>query len=213
MSLRHAFVLSGLATLGACATTGSQVLLNAQPVLTSTEVTRPVDDLREQARSLAKAWLCLQAKLVYADYAESVRESDPRRARGALSAAAQCVEDSQLRAVVDGILIHHDAHAVDIADHAAASGPTSPWMDYYRAVALAGMKRTDDAVAAFKRAEQRLIDDPRGRSIAIYGRARALDDANRCVAAIAAYKEYSAFVRAMDSKSAEIALRVAADCR
>jgi hypothetical protein len=121
-------------------------------------------------------------------------------------------DDTALRAVVDGILFHNDAEAVAAADRAAESGPTSPWVDYYRAVALADLKRTGDAVSAFEAAERRFPDNAWARSIAIYGRARALDDAHRCADAVTGYREYADAMRTTDPWSADLALRIGAEC-
>lgn len=129
-----------------------------------------------------------------------------------LGLGVDSAEDAPLRAVVDGILFHDDAEAVAAADRAAEAGPTSPWVDYYRAVALADLKRTGDAVSAFEGAERRFPDNAWARSIAIYGRARALDDGHRCADAVAAYKEYADAVRGTDPWSADMALRIGAQC-
>jgi hypothetical protein len=123
------------------------------------------------------------------------------------------VDDPALRAVVKDVSFHFDAEAVEVADYALASGSTNPWMDYYRAVALADLHRTNDAVEGFKKAELQFDHGVRERSISIYGRARALNDAYRCKEAAGAYQDYADFVRPTDPRSADMALRIAADCK
>ena len=145
-----------------------------------------------------------------------VRQTDPASAQMALSYASLCTEhtvpDPALDTVVADVFSHNDADAVAVADRAALAGKTSPWMDYNRAVALADMRRTQEAVEGFKKAEQRFTDS-RGRGIAIYGRARALHDAYRCGEAKRAYEEYAALVRPNDPASADMALEYSTQCQ
>jgi hypothetical protein len=212
MNARSAFLVCILASLGGgCATASpppqSSTTLTAAPIIPASL------NLLMGARALEHAGRCPQAKVVYARYAETVQPIDPRGAEQALAAAARCVADTDLRAVTRDIALHDDPSAVAAADQAASSGTTSPWLDYYRAVALADMGHTDEAVAAYRTAEQRLATDRWARSIAIYGRARALDDASRCAEASQAYEEYSDAVRPVDPRAADVALKVAAGCR
>lgn len=103
--------------------------------------------------------------------------------------------------------------AVQLADQAIASDPRDPWPHYDKASALVQMGKTDEAVANFRVAEQRFANVDRwGQSISIYGRAHAFSEGNRCDEARASYREYAAFVQKVDPKSAEMALRYAADC-
>jgi tetratricopeptide (TPR) repeat protein len=55
--------------------------------------------------------------------------------------------------------------------------------------------------------------NPKGTSIAIYGRARALTEAGRCAAARVAYEEYAQLVGGVDPVAAERARAYANDCR
>ena len=170
-----------------------------------------------RANALERVGRCDEASAAYSEYATFVRTSDPGSADMALSYAAGCkersVENPALDAVVARILSHQDAAAVAAADRAASSENTSPWLDYYRATALAGLGRTNDAVDAFKTSERRFADNAWARSISIYGRARALNDAQRCSEARLAYAEYAAFVRPSDPRSADMALAYATQCR
>jgi len=98
---------------------------------------------------------------------------------------------------------------------APSTAPTGAWLDYERAAAFSGLRRTDEAVEVFKRAELRFRDagDDAGHSVAIWGRARALYQAGRCAEARSAYEEYAAFVRQADPGAAEMALATSDTCR
>lgn len=107
--------------------------------------------------------------------------------------------------------------ALQLADRAVSLAPENPWAHYDRAIALRQLERTAEAVAAFREAEARFgfEDDAEGRwgkSIAIYGRARALDDAGTCDAARAAYHEFAAFVESWNPRAAEMARSYAQHC-
>jgi tetratricopeptide (TPR) repeat protein len=104
--------------------------------------------------------------------------------------------------------------ALLMASRAVQQQPEDGRARYQRAVALAGLGETDDAVNAFREAESRFSTaDLFGRSIAVYGRARAFDQAGRCEDARKTYREYAALVRAADPAGAELALRYARSCR
>jgi tetratricopeptide (TPR) repeat protein len=104
--------------------------------------------------------------------------------------------------------------ALKLAERAIAADPRDPWGHYDKGAALGRIGKTDDALAAFARAEERFaVSDLWGRSVAIYGRAHALDEANRCGEARAEYNRYAAFVRERDPKSADMATRYATDCK
>jgi hypothetical protein len=214
MNPRSAFLMCIFASLGgACTTASGPPRSQWSTTLTAAEIPDGSKGLLAGARALEQTGHCPRAKVVYARYAEAVRLVDRNAADQALAAAAACSVDEDLRAVTLDIALHDDPGAVAAADQAASAGATSPWLDYYRAVALADMRHTEEAVAAFRTAEQRLGNDFRARSIAIYGRARALDDASRCTDASRAYEEYGNAVRASDPAAAEVARKVSAHCR
>jgi len=103
--------------------------------------------------------------------------------------------------------------AVQLADEAMAKEPRDPWPYYDKASALAQMGRTNEAVAYFQQAEKRFANVDRwGQSVAIYGRAHALNEARRCDEARVAYREYAALVDKSDPASAEMARRYADEC-
>jgi hypothetical protein len=88
--------------------------------------------------------------------------------------------------------------ALSLADAAVSEAPDQPWPRYHRALALKSLGETDEAVTAYREAEERFpIGDPRGRQLAIYGRARALDDAGRCDEAKAAYDDHDSFLASL----------------
>jgi tetratricopeptide (TPR) repeat protein len=101
--------------------------------------------------------------------------------------------------------------ALAASERALALAPEDPKAHYEHAAALAGVGRTDEAVAEFSRVEKTMGDAAWSR-LALYGRARALDDAGRCKDARAAYEAYAARVRATDPTSAEIARACARAC-
>ena len=104
--------------------------------------------------------------------------------------------------------------ALALADRAVAISPTSALAHYDRAVALQQLGRADAAVEDYREAERRFgLSEVKGKSIAIYGRARALADAGRCAEAHVAYQEYADFVRFFDPRAADLALEYAKNCR
>lgn len=89
------------------------------------------------------------------------------------------------------------------------------WLDYDRAAALTGLRRTDEAVEVFERAEERFRagNDEDGRTKAVWGRARALAEAGRCAEARLAFDDYRQLVRLEDPRGAEMAAAESAACR
>jgi Flp pilus assembly protein TadD len=124
--------------------------------------------------------------------------------------------DPAAASVVDALAAHDYGHALELADQALTSATASPWLQYDRAEALAGLGRTDAAVEAFYEAEQRFrveTADRAGESAAMWGRARALAEAGRCPQARAAFDEYAALVRESDRPAADMAVARAVECR
>ncbi len=128
--------------------------------------------------------------------------------------------DPGLSAVVMAVALHRDTQAVAVADRILALSPEpSPWLawiEYYRAVALTDLRQTDAAVGAYEKAAARFAEhgaNAWGRSIALYGKARALNDAYRCVEARKAYADYADFVRAKHPHDAAMAVAHAGDCK
>jgi hypothetical protein len=164
---------------------------------------------------------CNEAGAAYDEYAALVRPFDPSAADMALRIKGLCYApatvDPSVAAVSVALVAGEDAKALLVADVDLSRGePASPWLTYDRAVALARLGRTDEAVATFRAAEGAFGGDEqlgRGRLLAVYGRARALVDAYRCKDARAAYEEYAGLVRATDSGEARRMTVYADDCR
>lgn len=104
--------------------------------------------------------------------------------------------------------------ALKLAERAISANPRDPWAYYDKAMALARIGQLDRALDAFGDAEQRYSATDRwGKSIAIYGRAHALSEAGRCDEARKAFRAYVSLIREQDLKSANMAVKYAADCR
>ncbi|MGO8996240.1 MAG: tetratricopeptide repeat protein [Polyangiaceae bacterium] len=164
-----------------------------------------------RAHALASVGRCREAKTAYEEYASFVRSDSPAKAEMALRYAGDCIEmlvsDPMTEAVAVAVVAGDYARAVSLSPEGG-----NAWLDYDRAVAFAALRRTDDAVASFRSAE-REFGDLQERSIAVYGRARALNDALRCTEARQAYDEYAALVGATNPRDAEMAQTYARDCR
>lgn len=166
-----------------------------------------------RARALNDMGRCAEAKTVYGQFAVYVRQSDPNAADMALAYAEDCrvpttpVGDDAMTKMTTAIITGRDADALALAKGVGPTVRDSGWVDYNRAIALARQSHTDEAVAAYRAAEQRFAQgDPHAQSLAVYGRARALDNAGRCAEATRAYQEYAAMVRASDPKEADLAV-------
>jgi len=104
--------------------------------------------------------------------------------------------------------------ALVLADQALAADPRNPWAYYNRAAALSRLGQIDEALQSFRAAEQMFSPADRwARSLALYGRAHALDEAGRCPEARIAYAEYAGFVQKDDPRAADMARRYASTCK
>src|SRR5258708_10354040 len=123
-------------------------------------------------------------------------------------------EPSPSTIVASEVIAGHYVAAILAADNALAREPGNPWLHYNRATALGHLLRTAEAVAAFDRADALFNSEQNvwGRSISMYGKARAFDEANRCADASRAYQDYAAFERTYDAASAEQAQKLARAC-
>lgn len=112
-------------------------------------------------------------------------------------------------------LVRRDYARVLALSESPSDAPTGAWLDYDRGAALTGAGRTDDAVEVFKRAASRFesAGDELGQSVAIWGGARALDEAGRCPEARKAYREFETFARQRDGHAADMAAAYAETCR
>ena len=108
----------------------------------------------------------------------------------------------------------NDAEALRLADSAISTNPNDGWGYYDRAEALQTLKRTDEAVTTYREAQRRFAssNESWGKSVSIYGEARAFAQAGRCADARDAYERYATFVQTGDPNSAQLARRYANDC-
>lgn len=99
------------------------------------------------------------------------------------------------------------------ADVAVELAPNNAWARYNRAVALHHLGRSEDAVSAYREAESRFGKDTWGKTLAIYGRARARGDIGRCDEAKRAYEEFAWLTRPTDPAAADMAMGYAQQCQ
>jgi tetratricopeptide (TPR) repeat protein len=173
-----------------------------------------------RARALNDIGRCDEAKAAYKEYAGYVGSFDPPAANLALIYANDCrvpeapIGDLAMTELTQAIVLGRYEAALSQADRVTGPAKESGWVDYNRAVALANLGRTNEAVTSYRLAENRFVPwDWFGRSIAIYGRARALDMANRCKEAKVAYTEYANLVRPRRTEDADAALVRADACQ
>ncbi|MBX3193427.1 MAG: hypothetical protein KF819_40975 [Labilithrix sp.] len=171
-----------------------------------------------RARALDDVGRCDEAKMAYDDFARFMSLSDPAAAAMARAYANECrpvepvASDPAMTELVTGVMTRNYAGALEASERVGESARGSGWVDYNRAVALAGLDRIDEAVAAYRAAEGRFAAEPSAKAVAIYGRARALDGERRCVEAKKAYAEYAELVRGASPDDAAMAEKIARAC-
>jgi tetratricopeptide (TPR) repeat protein len=172
-----------------------------------------------RARALADVGRCVEARAAYREYASFVAPTDRAGADAARAYAEGCREgqsappDLTVSAMSGAIVASDPKKALELASRAPPASIANPWFHYDRAVALADLGRTDDAVRAYEEAERRFPAESTGRRDAVYGRARALDAAGRCDEAAAAYASYAGIVRPSSPTDAEAALAMSRACK
>jgi tetratricopeptide (TPR) repeat protein len=173
-----------------------------------------------RARALDDVGRCDDAARAYEQYASFVRSVDPPSAERALAYSKTCrparpvIGDDAMSEMVTAIVGGDFAGALGHADHVGVAARDSGWLDYNRAIALAGLSRTDEAVSAYRAAEDRFgTVAPHGREIALYGRARALADAGRCNEARHVFEDYAELVRKTAPEDVRMAARSARSCK
>ena len=89
------------------------------------------------------------------------------------------------------------------------------WSRYQEAVGLQKQGRTDAALSSYRDAESYFSKsgDKHGSSVAIYGRAHALDEAGRCDEAREAYHQYADLMKPTNPHAAELAIGYAHECQ
>ncbi len=114
---------------------------------------------------------------------------------------------------VEALLHGHTQRAIDLSTEAIAREPSNGWAYYARANALSSLGKTESAVEDYDSAIALSGKDVWGRSVAIYGRARALDAADRCAEATQSYQEYARLVAPFEPKLAANARQYSGYCK
>jgi tetratricopeptide (TPR) repeat protein len=111
----------------------------------------------------------------------------------AASGVALAAPSAKLTTASTKALMRGDTgRALTLANRAIAANPRDPWAYYSQGVAFSTFGRTDAAVRSFAQARDLFGErHPRGRLLAIYGIARAFDNAGRCSEAHSAYLHYA----------------------
>jgi len=175
-----------------------------------------------RARALDDMGQCDEAKRAYDQYAALVRSKDPAGAEMAVAYGKACrvsppppsPEGSILTELTRTLADGDHEQVLEIERKIPRSATASPWVDYNLGAALLGLGRTDEAIAAFSRAE-RAFDgrDPWAHSVAIFGRARALESAGRCREAEQTIEEYARVVGARDPGAVRVATAYTSRCQ
>lgn len=174
-----------------------------------------------RARALDDVGRCDEAKGAYEEFASLTRPTDPGAADMAVAYGQQCRArqpapgpDSQVVADMTSALVAGNYKQVlELKEKVPATPVPNPWVEYDVASALAGLGKTDEAVAAFGRAESAFGDlDPWGRSVAVWGRARALALGGRCQEARQAFDAYIKTVGSSDPASVRLAETYSKQC-
>ncbi|MBX3198346.1 MAG: tetratricopeptide repeat protein [Labilithrix sp.] len=174
-----------------------------------------------RARVLDDVGRCDEAKRAYEQFASLVRPSDARAADMALGYASQCrataappsVEAPLVTEMTSALRSGNYSRVLELKDQLPPAAGPNPWVDYNAGAAFAGLGKTDEAIAAFERAERQFGEGDRwGRSVSIWGRARALDGAGRCAEAARAVEDYARVVGGSDPSTLRIATSYAGSC-
>jgi Flp pilus assembly protein TadD len=149
-----------------------------------------------RARVFADAGRYSEAHGAYDDFARMVRSFDPQGADLAIAYGKDCRSheaapaDPVVAEATSALMRGDYTHVISAAETVRGEA-RSPWLDYDEGRALAALGRTDEAVRMLRRAELGFVGDRWAESVAIWGRALALDEAGRCDDARRAYDEYA----------------------
>lgn len=104
--------------------------------------------------------------------------------------------------------------ATETAERAAQQDPSNPWAYYVKGQALVAQGRGQQAIEDLDEAAAkfRARRDLWGRSVALWGKARALQMTGQCEPARQAYQDYAELVQRASPKDANRARRVASQC-
>ena len=173
-----------------------------------------------RARALDLAGRCAEAYDAYHKYADFVSVSDPQSAKAAVSVAETCqqvpADDAALTGVTVALRENDYERALALVERIQPTSRLSDaWRSYDLGVALTGLRRTSEALAAFETAEQRFDqagESARGAPLVQWSKARAFSEAGRCDDARRSYSAFARLVRPSDPKSADMAVDAAKDC-
>ncbi|HEX8792048.1 MAG TPA: hypothetical protein VF765_13930 [Polyangiaceae bacterium] len=173
-----------------------------------------------RARALDLAGRCTEAQDVYHQYADFVAGREPASAQAALTVAATCrqvpADDAALTAVGVALRDGDYTRALSLSERIVPSSRLGDaWRAYDRGQALAGLHRTDEALASLETAEQRFADageGERGRPLVAWSKGRALVAAGRCAEARRAFDGYARLVQERDPEGAAMAVDAARNC-
>jgi tetratricopeptide (TPR) repeat protein len=171
-----------------------------------------------RARVLESAGRCGEARAEYERYARLVEASDPASATMARSYGAACKTPTapapELTAIDEALMRGDAVTALALASEALRGTWKSAERAYFdeaRGMALVGLGRTKEALAAFERAAQE-VQDASGSEVigarALWNEGRAFREAAMCDQARKAWERYAAAVPA----EAEMAERYAREC-
>jgi len=120
---------------------------------------------------------------------------------------------SSVTAAAEALSKGDTLEALTRADEALRADPKNAWAHYNRAAALAGLNRTDEAVAAYDQAAGAFAaTDKRGKSLALWGKAHLLYRTGKCTQAREAFDAYTKFVGSSDPQATELASHRATTC-
>lgn len=106
----------------------------------------------------------------------------------------------------------HDK-ALQLANEAIRADSKEPWGHYTRGDALASLHRVDDAVEAFRQAEQRFSQaDSWGKSVAIWAQANAFMQVGRFQEASAIFERYVSLLERVDKDATMLARKYEEYC-
>ena len=194
-----------------------------------------------RALALERAGDCAAAATQLARYADLIRPENPGLAADALTHVSSCVaptpqqlaereESAHQKETMNDATLHEALASSTEAGRALVRGdyatalarandglevaPEHPWLLYDRGAALAGLGRTDEALAPLRDAEQRFAAaDVHGRAVATYRRALALEVDGRCQEEQAELEHYAALTGTPPAQLARLEKRHINACR
>ncbi len=165
-----------------------------------------------QANALQNVGRCQDASPLYQRYAGFVADRDEAAAGLAKKYAARtcqppppprytALQVEAASAEIGG----NPQRSLQLADAALRADAGDGWSYFLRGDALLSLHRFDEAVAAYRAAEQRFpASEAWETSLAIWGQANALKEAGRCAEAAPIYMRYATFVEKRDRAGAAL---------